>query len=100
RLRRKGQGSLVLLEFEVGPKLLARARDSEAFLVQEFLDSQHSFYVLAAVHALPGVALDRLQLRKFCFPKAQNVCGQVAEVRNLSDAEVELVRNDDFVRSA
>ena len=79
--------------------MLARARDGEAFLVQKLLDPQNRFHVLAAVHALAGIALHRFQLRKFGFPKTQNVRRQMAEFRDLSNAEIKLVGDDDFARA-
>jgi len=97
RVTGKRQWRLVFFDLDVGAKLLTRAGDSEAFFVKKSLDAEHGFEVLTAVHALPGAAFNRLQLRKFGFPEAKNVGGKAAELRDFADAEVEFVWNDDFV---
>src|SRR5580698_6826917 len=74
-------------------QLLARARDGETLVVEQFLDVQHIFHVTLAVHALAGAALYRLQLGKLRLPKAQDIGWQLAQAGDFSDAEVELVRN-------
>ena len=50
-------------------------------------------YVAATVEALAGAAFVGLELRELTLPKAQNVGGDVAELGDFSDAEVELVRD-------
>lgn len=99
RVAGKWQRRLVFFHFEIGPQLLAGAGDGETFFIQELFDLKNGFDILATVHALAGAALDRLELRKLSFPEAKHVGGQVAEVRNFADAEVELVWNYDLVRA-
>ena len=100
RVAGKRQGRLGLFDLEIGPQLLAGAGDGETFFIQELLDLENSFHIFAPVHALSGAALHRLELRELRFPEPKNVSRQAAEVRNLADAEVELVWNDDFARAA
>jgi hypothetical protein len=47
-----------------------------------------------AIHALAGAALDRLEMGKLGLPKAQNVGRQAAELGDLSDAKIKLIRDD------
>lgn len=61
---------------------------------------QDVFNVLVAIHALTGAALDRLELREFGFPEAQNIGRKTAKSGDFSDAEVKLFRDDDFGGSA
>jgi len=73
RVRREGEGRLIFLGLNLCAELLPGADDGEALFIQKFLDSQHSFNILAPVHSLPGPALGGLQLREFGFPEAKNV---------------------------
>jgi hypothetical protein len=50
-------------------------------------------HVTLAIHALPGAALDRLELRELGLPEAQDISREPAKARNLADTKVELVRN-------
>ncbi len=93
---RKWKWMLTLVVCGFGPKVLARTCNGEALVVQKFLDTQKDFNVLTPVHPLPCAALDRLQLRKFGLPEAQDVSRQAAEAGNFADAEVKLVGNYDF----
>src|SRR5436305_2621831 len=69
----KWQRGLLLIRLDFGAQLLSRSRDSESFFVKQLLDAQHAFHILATIHALTGVALDRLELRKLGLPEAQHV---------------------------
>ena len=74
----KWERRLVLLNFYIGAKLLSRAGNREAFLIQKLLNAQHGFDIFAAVHALSGAAFYGFELRKLRFPEAENVRGQPA----------------------
>lgn len=93
----EGQGRLIFRVHRFHPQLLARSRNGESFFVQQSLDANQRFYILAAVHALSGAAFDRLQLRELRFPETQNVRGQIAECGHFADPEIKLFRNDDFI---
>src|SRR5689334_2690841 len=80
-----------------GSQLLPRARDGVALVVKEFLDAQHVLEVALAVHALASAALGGLQLRELCFPEAQHVRRQAAQLGHFADAEVQLVGNQNFL---
>ena len=69
----EGQRGLLLVGLVLHSQVLAGAGDGETFLVKQFLDAQHAFDVLVAVHALAGAALDRLQVGELGFPEAQDV---------------------------
>src|SRR4051794_12795144 len=84
---------LFLIRLGFCAQLLARARDSEPFLVEKFLDPQDVFNVFPPVHPLAGVALHRFELRKFGFPETQNIGRQAAETSDFTDAEVKLLRD-------
>src|SRR5580765_7219588 len=96
-MRWKRERYLVLDRGRFHPQLLARAGNRESLFVQQLLDPQHRFHIFAAIHTLPGAALYRLELRKLGLPKPQHVSGQAAQSGNFSDAEIELVRNNDVV---
>ena len=66
---------LPFLGFRLGTQLLARAHDGEALLVEQLLDMQDAFHIPSAVHALPGAAFHRLELRELALPEAQHVGG-------------------------
>lgn len=95
---RKWDRGLRLIGFAFRAQLLARPRDGESLLVEQLLDAQDAFYVALAVHALPRAAFDRLQLREFRFPEAEHVCRQMTKDRDFADAEVQLIRDEDFIR--
>src|SRR5215831_7822287 len=76
--------------------MLASAGNGVALLVQQALDAHHALDITFTIHALAGIALDRLQLRKLGFPETQNVGRKAAQARDLADAEVKLFRDQDF----
>ena len=78
RRRRKWNRGLTFIRFCLGTQLLPRAHDRETLFIEQLLDSQNAFHVAPAVHALPGAAFHRLQLREFALPEAQHVGGQPA----------------------
>ena len=88
---------LVLFWFRFRTQLLPRARDGKSLFVEELLDSKNRFNVLLAIHALPGAALDRLQLREFRFPEPQHIGRQPAKIGNFADTKIKLVGNNDFI---
>ena len=73
--------------------MLACASNGKTFFVKKFLDAQNTFYVLVAVHSLPGAAFDRLELGKFSFPEAQNVGRQAAKTGDFANAKVKFLRD-------
>jgi hypothetical protein len=94
--RRKRQGRLRFVGFHFRPQVLARSGDREAFLVEKLFDMQNVLDVFAAVHALSGAALYRLELGKFGFPEAQNVRRQMTETGNFTDTKIKFV-GDQYV---
>lgn len=96
-MRGEGQRRLVLCVHGFHAQLLARSRNGESFFVEQSLDANQGFYILATVHALSGAALDRLQLWKFRFPETQHVRRQLAECGHFADPEIKFFRNDDFI---
>src|SRR5258708_10644878 len=99
-MRRKWDGSLCLVGLRFRTKLLARARDGDSLFVKQLLDAYDAFHIAPAIHALPGAALYWLQLRKLGLPKAQHIGGQLAQGGYFSDAEIELVGDEDLIRLA
>ena len=78
-------------------QFVARAGDGESFVVEQLLDAHHALNVATPVHALPGAALDRLELRKLRLPEAQHVGRQPAQPGNLADAIGLAATNDSIV---
>src|SRR6266852_3692176 len=95
-MHRKRQGRLVPLGLGLHAQLHPRTRDGEPIFIKQLLDLHYRLHVALAVHALPGAAFYGLELRKFGFPEAKYVGRQAAQAGNFADAEIELVRNDDF----
>jgi hypothetical protein len=90
---RERQRTLFFVAFYFFAQLLAGAGNGESFLVKQPLDMQHVFNVFAAIHSLPGTAFNRLQLRKFRLPKAQNVGWKPTEAGYFANPEIQSVRN-------
>ena len=88
-----GQGQLRLSMFELTFEDLTGAGDGVALVVEETLDTEGHFDVAAAVETLAGAAFVRFELRKLALPEAEDVGGNVAELGDFADAEVELVRD-------
>src|SRR5581483_1905514 len=76
--RGKWKSVLVAGGLGLNAQLLARSGDGETVVIKQLLDADDVFDVAAAVHALTGVALARLQLRELGLPKAEDVSGQMA----------------------
>src|ERR1035437_3655092 len=92
----KRKRALVAIGLDLLAHLHPGARDREPVFIEQFLDPDYRLHIAFAVHALPGAALDGLQLRKFGFPEPKHVSRQAAQAGDFTDAEIELVRNDDF----
>src|SRR6185437_1178279 len=76
--------------------MLARPGDGEAFFVEQFLDPQNAFNILAAIHPLAGAAFNRLQLRELRFPKSQHIGWQLTKRGDFPNAEVQPLGNFHF----
>lgn len=94
--RRKGQRSLALVDVRFTSKMLPRARDGESIFIEKLLDLQNTLHVTTAIHALARAAFRRFQLRKLSFPKPKYVGRQMTKSRHFADAEVKLVRDQNF----
>lgn len=88
-LERELRGLLLLFRLD----RLSRARDRISLVVKQRFDVQDRLHIAAAVQPLAGAPFVGLQLRELTLPEAQNVSWNVAEPGNLSNAEVQLVRN-------
>src|SRR6185437_16402977 len=75
---------------------LPGAADGVALLIEKLLYTNDVLDILAPIQALASVALGGLELRKFGFPKAENICGQRAKCRDFANAKEELVGNHDL----
>src|SRR5450756_1572371 len=96
RIHRKRKGGLVPLGLGLLPQLHTRTRDREPVFIKQLLDPHYRLHIALAVHALSGAAFHWLELRKFGFPEPKYVGRQAAQASDFSDAEIELIRNDDF----
>jgi hypothetical protein len=72
---------------------LTRTRDGISLVVEQRLDVENGFDIAPAVQALASASLVWFELRELALPEAKDVGGNIAETRDLADAEVELVRN-------
>src|ERR1700759_1014541 len=88
-----GEGQLWLFLLQLGLEHLPRAGNGVAFAVEKTLDAQRHFDVASAIETLAGAPLVGLELRKLALPETQDVGRNVAEPGNLTDAEVEFVRD-------
>lgn len=92
----KGQGGLRAIALSFRFEELPGAVDGVALFVQKLLHAHDILDIFASIQSLAGIALGRLELRKFCFPKAENVGRQRAKLRDFADAKEELVGNHDL----
>jgi hypothetical protein len=88
---REGKLRFFLAEFAFDD--LTGAGDSVALVVEEGLDMESGLNIAAAIEALAGAAFVGFELREFALPEAKDIGGNVAELRDFADAEVELVRD-------
>jgi hypothetical protein len=79
--------------FELTFEDLPGAGDGVSLVVEKALDAEGHFDVAATVEALAGAAFVWLELRELALPETEDVSGDVAELGDLADAEVELVRD-------
>lgn len=75
-------------------ELLPGAGDGVALAMDELFDAQDELDIFAPVESLAGAALGGPELRELFLPETQDIGFYAAEARGLSDAEVELIRND------
>jgi hypothetical protein len=81
----------------LGREGLAGAGDGVALVVEQALDAERHLDVALAVEALAGAAFVGLELRELGLPEAEDVGGDIAQLRYIANAEVELVRNDGWL---
>jgi len=74
-------------------KMLAGAGDRETFLVEEALDFENGFDVVAAVEAMAAGTFYRLERRELGFPVAQDEGFRRRQTAYFADAEKALFRN-------
>ena len=67
--------------------------DGVALVVEEGFDAERCFDVASAVEALASAAFVGLELRELTLPETEDVGRDVAELRDVADAKVELVRD-------
>jgi hypothetical protein len=79
--------------FELTFEDLAGSGDGVALVVEEALDAEGHFDVAATVETLAGAAFVGLELRELALPETEDVGGNVAELGDFADAEVELIRD-------
>ena len=85
------------LGFGLGGEDLAGAGDGVALVIEQALDAESHLDVALAVEALAGAAFVGLELGELGLPEAEDVRGDIAELRYIANAEVELVRNDGWL---
>ena len=78
---------------EFGFEDLPGSRNGVALVVEKTFDAHGHLDIAAAIETLPGAALVGFELRELALPEAQDVSGNVAELGDFADAEVEFVRD-------
>jgi hypothetical protein len=84
-----GFGAVLAFVLEEGPG----AFDGEALFVEEVLDFEDEFNVLAAVEALVGTGFFGVKGGEFGLPEAEDVLFDAGETADIADAEVEAIRD-------
>src|ERR1700722_2809799 len=87
---------LTLIEVDlriIAGEAVARAADGKALFIQQAAYLPDDQHVLPLIIPAVAAALDRLQLREFLFPVAQDVGLYAAEIAGLTDGEIALSRN-------
>ena len=79
---------------------LTRAGERIALGVDQVLDLQGQFNVMAAVEALAGAALFGFELGKLRLPKAQDIGFDAADASHIANLEVKAVGDYGRIRSA
>ena len=82
----------VVFDVGVARQKSARAGDSEAFVVEQALNLENSFDVLAAIQAMATGAFHRLQRGEFGLPVTKNEGLGCCEPAHFTDAEKSLFR--------
>ena len=72
---------------------LPGAGNGVALIVQQALNAERHLHISPAIESLPGTTFIGLQLWELGLPEAQHVGLDAAQVSDLADAEVELVRD-------
>jgi hypothetical protein len=88
-----GEAELGGLLFEFALEDLASAGDRVALVIEKALDAEGHLDVATTIEALACAAFVRLELRELALPETEDVGGDFAELGDIADAEVELVRN-------
>jgi len=86
------------LAFGFSGEDLAGAGDGVALVIEQALDAESHLDVALAVEALAGAAFIGLELRELSLPETEDIGGDIAQLCYIADAEVELVRNDSWLR--
>ncbi len=79
--------------FELGFDGLTCAGDGVALVVEEGLDAERGFDVATAIETLSGAAFVWTEMRKLTLPEAEDVGWDLAEAGDLTDTEVQLIRD-------
>jgi hypothetical protein len=74
-------------------KVFSRTSDGIAAVVKEFFDSEDILHVFLFIDAMSGVGFPGSKIRKFGFPKPQDVRFDTDYFANLADPEKELIGN-------
>ena len=72
---------------------LTGAGERISFGVNQALDLQRQLHIAPSIEALAGAALVGLELRKLRLPKTQNIGLHIADAGDVSNLEVETVRD-------
>src|SRR4051812_28345334 len=78
-------------------QMLARTGDGESLFVEQLLDANKMLHIPLPIEPLSLAALLRTKLRELCLPETQHVSRQIAQLRYLTDTEVQLIRYHDVV---
>src|SRR5580704_10416181 len=74
-------------------QVFSRARNREAFFVEQALDFENRLNVFAAIEAMAAGTLNRFEHREFRFPVAKDEGFRRRQAADLADAEKALLRD-------
>ncbi len=88
-----GNGAAAVVAARKVGKMFAGTGDREAFLVEEALDFENGFDVVAAIEAMAAGTFHGLERGKFSFPVAKDERLGGRQAADFADAEKTLFRN-------
>lgn len=90
---RDAERKLRFFVVKLGFKDLTRSGNCVPFVIKKALDAENHLHVAAAIEPLASTPFMGLESGELALPEAENIGGQIAELGDFTDTEVELVRD-------